>query len=53
MITRVTNMTISKGYNLAGLQAVLARQLAKVERRQAKIANRNNGGSPNQEKKWR
>jgi len=53
MITRVTDTTISKGYNLAGLQAVLTRQLAKVERRQAKIANRNNGGSPNQEKKWR
>jgi len=53
MIKRVTTLAIAGGYNLAGLQAILAQQLAKVERRQAKIKNRNNGGAPKLEENWR
>lgn len=53
MIVRITTMAIDKGYNLDALAAVLAQQLAKVQRRLAKSKNRNNGGSPKQEKNWR
>ena len=53
MIAYVTERTIERGTHLPKLATTLSQCLVKVERRQAKLKNRNNGGSPKQEKDWR
>jgi hypothetical protein len=53
MITYVTDTAIQRGDKLPALQAVLTQQLAKVERRQARIKNRRAGGAPKREQDWR
>ena len=52
MIERLVYRALENDENLPALGAVLQQQLARVRRREAKIANRNNGGSPKEEKDW-
>jgi hypothetical protein len=53
MIQHVTTHAIEEGRYLPGLQACLTKQLARVQRREAKLHQRNNGGAPKREQDWR
>lgn len=53
MISYITNHAITEELCLPGLQACLAQQLEKVKNHEAKIKNRNNGGSPKRQQDWR
>ena len=52
MIERLVYRALENDESLPALGAILQQQLARVRRREAKIANRNNGGSPKEEEDW-
>ena len=53
MFTYLTDHLIEHNGQLDGLEAALQQQLTKVQRREAKLKNRGNGGSPPREEDWR
>lgn len=53
MITYLTDHLSQNDNRLDGLEAALQQQLTKVQRREAKLKNRGNGGSPHREEDWR
>ena len=52
MITHITTMAIERDTNLPKLRQVLVQQAARVERREARRRNRDNGGSPKRKEDW-
>ena len=53
MIKQVTTSMIDDNNDLEVLAQVMQSQLARIRRRQTKIANRDNGGAPNRQEQWR
>ena len=53
MIIYLTDRTLERIDGLPRLKATLKRALAKVERREAKLRNKNHGGAPKLAQDWR